>query len=252
MSSKDVTRLVSVIILSTAIFFSVRSFSSTPIRIDNSAERSGITVNGDGKALGIPDMVTINVGVSELAKTTKEAKTKADEKIAQIMDILKKNKVDDKNIKTSDLSFSPEYSWDSGKQTILGQRVRQTLTITLKNITKEDTQVTSIVDAVGEINGIEVNGITFDVEDKKELFSQARKLAIEKAEQKAKEMASLTGVTLLKPISIRDNSTNYMPPMYGLQNFKAESVAMDSGTGSSLPVGQLEVNVDIEVIYEIK
>jgi len=251
MNKKDLRTLLAVIIVCGTIFLTANTLSSTGIRIESSKQQSGITVTGDGKVFAKPDIVKIQAGVSELGKTTKLAQEKANQKLNKILSVLEKNKVEKKDIQTTQLSFHPEYDWQNKAKILKGQRVRQSLNIKIRNITENSENVTNILDALGEIDGLELNSINFDIEDKTNLFSDARKLALKKAKQKAEEMASFSEVSLLKPLSIKDVSVNYYPPMYGSRNImEMDSVSMKGG--SELPTGQLEVQVNVEVIYGIK
>ena len=89
-----------------------------------------ISVMGEGKASVAPDMLVINVSVSELAATTELAQTQANEKISKVKDILKAADIADKDIKTTNVNAYPEYdrSNASGRK-LLGYRAQQSLTI---------------------------------------------------------------------------------------------------------------------------
>ena len=210
-----------------------------------------IAVSGDGKVSAKPDMVTINVGASELAKTTKEAMAQSNAKIAEVLNVLKMNNIPDKDIQTSELSLAPEYDWSTTPRQLKGQRATQRLTVNIKGLDPQSDKVATIIDALSQINNLEMGGITYDIEDKTALFSQARELAFKKAQQKATELAKLGGVELLRPVSITDDVVNYNPPMYLQNSYLAEkSVAADGG--SQLPTGQLELQIQVSVMWGIK
>lgn len=244
-----------IIFVCATVAFSVVRLENTGITIQNSGSTAGgiqnsLSVSGEGRITAVPDIVNINAGVSELADTTKEAQQKANDKLATIIAILKENDVPERNAQTSNLSFSAEYDWsgEDGRK-LMGQRVRQTLTIKIPGIDKNPERVTDILDAIGEINGLELNSVNFDIEDKKELFSKAREEAFDKAYQKAKELSEFGSVELGKPITISEASINYNPMPY--QNFA--KMAMDGiGGGSSLPAGELDVTAMVNIVFEIR
>ncbi|MBU0626798.1 SIMPL domain-containing protein [Patescibacteria group bacterium] len=70
-----------------------------------------VSVVGEGKALVTPDTLIISASVSELADSTKEAQTSANEKIEQIHKILADQDIDKKNVKTNNLNVYPEYDY---------------------------------------------------------------------------------------------------------------------------------------------
>jgi len=253
---KDLTTILSVGVVCLTILGISWNVRNTGISIQNTGTSSGsvqnsISVSGEGKVTATPDIVRINAGISEIAKTTKAAQESANQKLNTILDILKKHDVPSKNIQTNNLSIRPEYEWQKeGGQKLIGQRVSQTLTIKISDIDKDADKVTSILDALGEINGLELNSVNFDIEDKKAFFSEAREQAFEKAEQKAEEYAKFGNVTLLKPISISDASISYNPPMF--RNYAKIEMASDGGSESSLPAGELEVTATVNVLFGIK
>ncbi len=245
-----------VIIVCATIAFSIGQLRNTGITIRNTGSSAGsiqnsISVMGEGKVTAIPDIVRISSGVSELADTTKKAQQQANDKLDRIISILTENDVPERNVQTSNLSFRPEYDWNDGGRRLLGQRVTQTLTIKIPEIDTQPDRVTKILDSLGEIDGLELNSVNFDIEDKKGLFSAARKEAFEKALQKAKELARFGDVTLGEPITISEGSVQYNPMPY--QNFAMKEMAVGmGGGGSALPSGELDVTAMVNVVFEIQ
>jgi uncharacterized protein YggE len=68
-----------------------------------------ISVMGEGKASVAPDMLVINISISELAATTELAQKQADEKVTKLKAILKAADIADKDIKTTTVNAYPEY-----------------------------------------------------------------------------------------------------------------------------------------------
>ena len=246
----------SVIIVCATIAFSVGQLRNTGITIRNTGSSAGsiqnsISVMGEGKVTAVPDIVRISSGVSELANTTKEAQKQANDKLNRIISILKDNDVPERNVQTSNLSFRPEYDWTNGARKELGQRVSQTLTIEIPGIDNKPERVTQILDSLGEIDGLELNSVNFDIEDKTTLFSSAREQAFEKALQKAKELAQFGDVTLGAPITISEGSIQYNPMPYRNVAMADMAVGMGGGGGSSVPSGELDVTAMVNVVFEI-
>jgi hypothetical protein len=89
-----------------------------------------ISVMGEGKASVAPDMLVINVSISELAATTDVAQTQANEKVNKLKDLLKKNEILDKNIKTTNVNVYPEYDRSNANgRKLLGYRSQQSISI---------------------------------------------------------------------------------------------------------------------------
>jgi uncharacterized protein YggE len=89
-----------------------------------------ISVMGEGKASVAPDMLVINISISELGATTDVAQTQANEKVNKLKDLLKKNDILDKNIKTTNVNVYPEYDRSNANgRKLLGYRSQQSLSI---------------------------------------------------------------------------------------------------------------------------
>lgn len=125
------------------------------------------------------------------------------------------------------MTIFPEYDYlPTGEQKTKGFRATHGLALKLRNLK----QVDELINQVTFSDAVQIQSMSYDIDDKTELYSQARKLGFEKAKQKASELASLAKVTLEKPLSISDQVAGYYPtpvPMYQANVYKAE-VAMDS------------------------
>jgi uncharacterized protein YggE len=75
-----------------------------------SGANTGIWVNGSGKATGNPDLGIIILSVEALADTASEARGAAAVAIDQTIAVLKSNKIEDRDMQTSQFSISPRYT----------------------------------------------------------------------------------------------------------------------------------------------
>jgi uncharacterized protein YggE len=196
---------------------------------------STVTVSGNGKVSGTPDIATFSVTIQETANTSKNASAAANVKTTQVLSILAANNVSKNDIQTAQLTISPQYDWTNGTQTFKGQQATQTINVKLRNINPNGSSVGAIIDALTVINNITLSGINFDIDNKAPLNNQARSLAYNDAKTKASQYAQLSGLRLGQALTITDNSYSSNPPVV----FAAAraSFAVDSST--QVPVGQL-------------
>jgi uncharacterized protein YggE len=76
---------------------------------------------------------------------------------------------------------------------------------------------------------------------------------MEKAKQKAKELAKVWEVTLLKPISISENLNTYYPQPMMKNTYAMDMVASEEmWWGADISLWELEINLNINVVYWIK
>lgn len=211
-----------------------------------------ISVAGEGKVKVAPDTMLISLSATQLSKTTEEAQKIVNTKLAQIRTILQTYEIPDNKIATQQLSVYPEYNRTDGKNTIIGYRATQTLSIRVMGDKYTD-KGAQIIDEASKVGGISVDNSSFIVDDMDAALLKAREAAFADAKTKAKQLADLADLDLGKPVTINDQSSqNYpMPPiMYA----KAE-MAMDAGwsVGSTqVNPGETEISVNLQVVFELE
>lgn len=211
-----------------------------------------ITVTGKGVAKGNPDVATFRVAVDEIAPSTSEALNNANQKVAQIYEVLEKYGVKRSDTKTSSLSIGPrsKYDYERKEDVLLGQAVSESISVRIENFSSEDDKkLGSIIDDLGKITGIQINAINFSVKDEESLYKDARKLAVKKALEKIEDYASEAGVTIkeIKTITEGNDATPYFSNARVM--YKTEAVAMDASyAGTSIVSGEFEVSSTVSVV----
>lgn len=247
------TLLICIAVLGGAYFVSqrevvIKDASNNPTQAG--VVMNSIAVQGEGKVFAEPDVFILQVTSTALAPTTAEAQATTKKDADQIIEFAKSAGVETKDIQTTQMSIYPEYDYSTNTAKINGYRATHGLTIKIRDLKKVDVLIPELTFS----DNVQIASMSYDIDDKTELYSQARKLGFEKAKQKAEELASLAGISLDKPLSISDQVT-YMPPypvpMYA-NVYKAE-VAMDNGGGMpAVNPGQLELSVTVNVVYGVK
>lgn len=253
-STNGIFLLIATVILAGSLLYIGNEFIQS--NKDNQQTSQGITntisVIGEGKAKVTPDTLTINLSISEVAKTTKEAQTKANDKVAQIQGILEKAGVSKDNIQTATLNVYPEYERSESKQTLTGYRSQQTLIVEL-NGEKYVDKWNNIIDEISALGSVNINNTSFEVKDKVKGLADARQKAFDDAKAKAQQLAQMWGVSLGKPVMISDNGISYTPgPIYYAKAEMAMGAWDASVSSPSLSAGQTEVTLTINVVYEIQ
>lgn len=108
--------------------------------------------------------------------------------------------------------------------------------------------VDEILTGVSTVAGVQIQGTSYDIDDKTELYKQARTLAIAKARAKAEDMAQASGITIGKVTSINENQSS-PPILYQNQMMKVSSDG--AGNAGGISAGQLEIMTTVSINYEI-
>ena len=243
------------LIIGATVVLSLLFLSQTDIYIkqiggvdSNGRVTNTISVSGDGKVYTKPDMAMIQLSFTELAPNSQEALNKVNQKINQATQIAQAAGVKDEDISTTSLNVYTEYDYNGTSRIILGQRAAQSLEIKVKDLDEQATKAAQLIDALAVIENAEINGISFDIEDKTELFTQARELAYNKAEQKAKELAKLSGVKLVKPVAITDVTYDVSAPI-PFANVAELKVEDGFGGNTQVPSGQMAVTSQLSILW---
>jgi uncharacterized protein len=229
----------------------VTTSGSQPITVNMANQQTGIWVNGEGKVSVAPDIATLSLGVYSQKEKVSDAQNEAATAMAKIIEVLTGSGIDKKDIQTQNFSIQQVVKWDdkSQQQVVIGYSVTNMVVAKIRTISKVGEILDASVTAGGDL--IRVNGIDFSKEDTSADFIKARELAMNKAKAKAEQMASLSGVTLGKPVYV--NESTYVPPVaYMTNSYKADSAGGAGVPTTSINPGQLEVTVDVQINYEIK
>lgn len=254
----------------TAVLVALVIFLLTMINhIANTATNTNtISFSGEGKVFAVPDIAAISFSILTEATTSKAAQNSNSTKSKQIVDFLKSQNIEDKDIKTTGYNIYPQYSYPlpTGRQVdpvplkaesvsypdyypgspkITGYQVNQSFEVKVRDLEK----ISTILDGLVSAGANQVNNLGFKVDNEEELKEQARELAIKDAKEKAKTLKKQLGISLGKIIGY--NEGGYYP-VY----FKAESVNYGVGgvsdEGPSVPAGENEIVVNVTITYQVK
>lgn len=211
---------------------------------EQKAQIPQISVTGEGKIKVIPDQALVTIGFQNSGKDAKEVKTLNDEVVDRVIKFLKKSGISATDYKTSNVSLYKGYDFEKKKANF---QASQTLTITLKDLSKYDEIMMGLNDAgVNSIQGVEFKSSKIDDYER-----DARKKAMVNAKQKAADYVSVLGQKVGKALLITDNSQSYVPqPMY-----KGNVMAMAADVSApreTLAVGELEVTTNVSVTFALE
>jgi uncharacterized protein YggE len=195
----------------------------------------------------------MSLTLSKVSQTTKTAQEEVSKMVGRAMKILKDANIEDKNINTASLTFNSEYEY-TGRRILIGQKAQQSITFSIEDITNDDEKAPWIIDQLIQINGIELNQVNYSVKNTAEYYVKSRELAYQKTVEKANQYAELSGLKIIKVLSISDQGTYQVSPMNNrFMNQLAEvTMARDAAASTVLPIGELEITTNILVVFLLK
>lgn len=205
-----------------------------------------INVSGEGKIKITPDQVAISVAVESKGMKAAEVKAENDTKIDVVLKFIKKMGVDPKDFQTQMVSLQDQYDYQKKKHNYVAN---QTINILLKDLTKYDLLMEGLVDS--GINN--VNGTTFKSSKFESFKSEARKLAMKDAKQKADDYVSvLTNQKVGRAFTINDNTQTYQPHANYVMARAMTMSDSESPRNETLAVGEIEVVCNVSVSFVLE
>lgn len=202
-----------------------------------------INVSGQGKINVVPDEVKISIGVETIGANASDVKKQNDAETEKVVQYLKKANLPKGDVQTQRVSLQPNYDSDKKKYSY---RANQTILVTLRDLSKYDELMAGLTaSGVNRINDIEFQSSKIE-----QYRSEARKLAVQNAKNKAQDYASALGQKVGKAITVNDNSEiDYPRPMY--KAAYALEMADAGNARETLAVGEIVVTANAQISFAL-
>jgi uncharacterized protein YggE len=217
----------------------------TPAHADESKLTRTISVNGTGEVSAVPDLATITLGVMSSAATAQEALAANTKSMTDVMALLKKEGIAEKDIATSNFNVSPRYDYGQGGNQppkVVGYDVSNTVTVQVR---KADA-LGDLLDKAVTAGSNQIYGISFSVAKPEALLDAARTAAVADAKRKAEIYAAAGGFKLGDIISVSEGSS-YRPPMPMVM----KSTMAADGAPPPVAPGEQSLTVDVSIVWSI-
>ena len=207
-----------------------------------------LTVTGSGSATGAPDLALVRLGVQTSDEDVLAAFTRSNDITAHIIEALLELGVERKDIQTSGLSLYQDRPYDPFSDVEDGTIIfwaQNSLSVTLRDISL----VGEALGASVQAGANSIDGLSYGITDPTALEASARELAVADARNRAEHLAALTGTQLGRVLNIDESS--YQPrPQTELRAFAM--MAQAAGGGATVEEGQLSVQVELRITWELE
>ena len=210
-----------------------------------------LSVVGEGTVRGRPDMAVIVMGVVSEAKTAGEALDANSASVARIIEALRADGVQSRDLQTANFSVEPIYTQPppgyDGSQPfepkIVAYRVRNELTLRIRELGRTG----ALLDQVVTLGANSISGPVFTVADPTPLEDQARRAAMRDARRKGELYAEAASIQL-GPIARIEESVTSIP-----QPVPMGAMAREMSADSAVPVegGELTFQAQVSISWEI-
>ena len=200
-----------------------------------------LTVTGTGEVAAAPDMARIALGVMAQAPTAAEAVRAMSADMEKVLASLTAAGVAQDDIQTSNLRVDVQQTYDEATQS---SRVTGYVAVTDVQVRVLDlASLGQTLDAVVQEGANQMNGLTFDLQDRKPVLDEARRAAVADALDKAGLYAGAAGVTLgpIKALTEGGMGGGMPQPMMRM--------AMDAAESVPVAAGQITISADVTVTW---
>ncbi len=214
------------------------------------ANAPAISIVGIGNVYARPDMAMVSTGVVNEAKTAREALNANTAAMTNIVEWLKDNGIEDRDIQTSGFAVQPRYTYpaqqSSGERQpprITGYTVSNLVTIRVRDIAK----LGGILDQVVSEGSNQINGVSFTFSEPEKLLDMARANAMADAIRKAGIYTDAAEIGIGRITSISESGGYQPQPQIRMQ--RAEMAMSDAPV--PMEAGEQTLSVQVNVTWEL-
>jgi uncharacterized protein YggE len=202
-----------------------------------------VVVLGEGTVRVVPDLAEIRSGVTNTAKTVKEATQANSRTMSSIMTALTEAGIAQKDIQTARFSIEPVYAAQDQRadNKIIGYRASNQIIARIRAIDK----LGDILDRLIVAGANEVWNVDFRVSDSAKAFDEARELAIADARHKAEVYARAAGIVLGRVVTIEEQGGGAGVPMMRSSALAAAAAPVPISAGENTVRAFVTVGFDL-------
>ena len=202
-----------------------------------------VNVNGEHIIKVEPDGATVNFMISTTNLDLKTAKRENDEIVSKAIIYLKKEKIADKDLRTTQVDLQPYNEYVKDEKPVQMFRAQQSLTFKVKELTKLTDLLSGLVNlGVNNIQGVQFTSTKMDI-----FQDEAREKAMLDAKRKATILAQAVGQKVLSAFTINDNTmSGGNRPRQVYMAYKSADM-LSNAEQEPIAAGEIEITANVQV-----
>ncbi|TZF87045.1 SIMPL domain-containing protein [Cognatilysobacter lacus] len=208
------------------------------------ADGTLLSVSAQAEARRAPDIATVSAGVVTQAADANGALRQNAEQMAKVVAAIRAAGVAERDVQTAGVNLNPQYRYvENQPPAITGYQASNNVNVIVRDIAK----LGRILDALVANGANQINGPTFDIDQKEPVLDEARRAALEKARKRADMYAQSLGMHVRRIVSIDETGGASIPrpvPMMAMAK-----MARDEATPIS--PGENVLSVSLNVVFEL-
>lgn len=214
--------------------------------------RRTVSVTGEAEVRVVPDEVLLTFGIETTDMDLDKARRQNDERLAQLMALVRRLSIPQERVQTSHMTVQPRYEYEprSESRTFMGYTMNRGVSIVLRDLTKYD----ELLSGALKLGVTHASQADFRTTELRQHRDTARAMAARAAREKADALASELGMSVGRPITITETHDNYWPQPRGpmMQNAMLDADGGGGGESSTLALGRIVVRARVSVVFEME
>ena len=206
-----------------------------------------VVVSGDSLVQARPDTAMISVAVVTQAQSALAAQQENAKRSEAMVRALKAAAGAGAEVETSGYSLQPQYNYrENQTPTIKGYEARNTVTVTLGDLTK----VGPVIDASTNAGANTIDNLSFTLRRDEPARDEALALATREALRKAQVMAQALGGRVGRILEVQEASVGRPMPIYDMRaQARGGMATMEAKT--PVEIGTLDIRAQVQLVAEI-
>lgn len=205
-----------------------------------------IVVYGTAITQAPPDELRWSISVTTKGLNITEVADKHDKLVSDAITFLKKRQIPEKEIQTSNLRLTENWEYRGSSRVLEGYYANTDIAFKSSDLS----DYRNLWIGLSQINGVSVNGATWDTSQRIELQNSTRIQALQDAKEKAVTLAQSLDARIAEPLQIEE-----IPDDMEVMRFQANSLrAMDANAegGEAVAPGTIEIRMKVRAVFRLQ
>jgi hypothetical protein len=208
------------------------------------ADRPTVTVSGTGRVRRAADIAQATFVVEGIRDTAAEARSVAARAAADVLAALAAVGIEGDDVRTAGIDVTPNWEHEGNQPVRRGFTVSNRVAATIRDLEL----VGTALDAALESGATGLDDVTFQLAEAGPAETEARRLAVEDARDRASTIAAAAGMTLGHLLGIAEGGA---PVPFPRREMRMAALATDAFAPTPVLPGTIEVAVSVTAEWEL-
>lgn len=209
-----------------------------------------VSVNGQGEISAEPDKAFVTLGVEARNADKATARREVEKTVRAFLELCKELDIEDRYVRTAQLSIQPEYDWSKSQQRrLIGYYVNRRLEVDLRELEK----LGELIERATDAGANQAQPPRFDSSRKDELTREALAEAARDARTNAEVLARTLGAEVGPVRRITSHNVGYQqPPMRPMMAERSRSLQSSAPSGAdTYTAGEIKFTAQINAEFDL-